>query len=116
MDYQVLFNFSAALVAFLGGWWMNSVWRKISVLEKNDKELLNTVNNIQLLVTGDYVKKSDLTYQVDSLQTKIEKIESLELLVANHYVMKTDFSKSIDALFKKLDRIEDKLDSKADRS
>lgn len=115
MTYQDYFNISLAIAGFLGGWWMKAIWGAIKRLEDADRELLNKMNSIQVLIAGEYAKKEEFNELSHSIAKKLSKIEALEVMIANHYVMKSDFSNTIEALFKKLDRIEEKLDKKADK-
>lgn len=86
MDTQAAFNVALSLVAFLGGWVLNSLRDSIKSLQKSDSELADKVQKIEVLVADQYVKRNDL----DQLSTAI--------------------------IFTKLDRIEDKLDGKVDKS
>ena len=115
MSYQDYFNILLGLVAFLGGWWMKAIWSAIQKLEATDQQTLAKVSSIEVLIAGNYARKTEVESAMSKIVDRVIKVESLEVLIANHYVMKTDFSHTIDALFRKLDRIEEKIDSKADK-
>lgn len=88
MDAQTAFNILLGLVAFLGGWVLNSLRESIKSLQKSDAELADKVQHIEVLVAGQYAKRDDVEKNIDKLAS---------------------------ALFAKLDKIESKLDQKADK-
>lgn len=85
---QEVFNMVLGVATFLGGWWMRVMWESIKELQSADKELVDKLAAIEVLVAGTYVKRHELEQSLNSLTT---------------------------AIFNKLDRIEDKLDGKADK-
>lgn len=85
---QEVFNMVLGVATFLGGWWMRVMWESIKELQSADKELVDKLAAIEVLVAGTYVKRHELEQSLSSLTT---------------------------AIFNKLDRIEDKLDGKADK-
>ena len=76
MDIQVAFNIAVALVAFLGGWVLNSLKDSINSLKKTDGELADKVQHIEVLVAGSYVKRDDMDRLASALFTKLDKIEA----------------------------------------
>jgi hypothetical protein len=75
MDIQLAFNIAVALVAFLGGWVLNSLKDSINSLKKTDGELADKVQHIEVLVAGSYVKRDDLDKLAAALFTKLDRIE-----------------------------------------
>ena len=75
MDIQVAFNIAVALVAFLGGWVLNSLKDSINALKRTDGELADKVQHIEVLVAGSYVKRDDLDKLANALFTKLDRIE-----------------------------------------
>lgn len=75
MDTQTAFNIVLSLVAFLGGWVLNSIRDSISRLQKTDNELADKVQAIEVLVAGTYVKRDDLKELANALFHKLDKIE-----------------------------------------
>jgi hypothetical protein len=75
VDIQIAFNIAVALVAFLGGWVLNSLKDSISQLKKTDGELADKVQHIEVLVAGSYVKRDDLDKLANALFTKLDRIE-----------------------------------------
>lgn len=88
MNYQILLNIALTLIAFLGGWILNSLKDAIKSLQQTDAELTIKLQHIEVLVVGNYVKRDELEKALDK--------------VAN-------------AIFGKLDKIDLKLDTKADK-
>ena len=75
MDMQTSFNIAVGLIAFLGGWVLNSLRDSIQSLQKSDTELATKVQSIELLVAGSYVKRDDLDKLTVALFAKLDKIE-----------------------------------------
>ena len=75
MDTQTAFNMVVGLVAFLGGWVLNSLRDSIRALQKTDAELADKVQHIEILVAGSYVKRDDLKELSTALFNKLDKIE-----------------------------------------
>lgn len=73
---QTLINFLmagfGAAVAFI----LRVVWEGLRELQKADLELAAKVNEVQLVVAGQYVKKEDLERMATALFTKLDKIEN----------------------------------------
>jgi hypothetical protein len=75
-DYQLAFNILLSLVAFLGGWVLNSVRDSVKALHDSDTELTNKVQAIEVLVAGQYVKRDDLDKSMAAIFTKLDRIET----------------------------------------
>lgn len=76
MDMQTSFNIAVGLIAFLGGWVLNSLRENIQNLQKSDSELATKVQGIELLVAGSYVKRDDLDKLTTALFAKLDKIDA----------------------------------------
>ena len=76
MDTQTAFNIAVGLVAFFGGWVLNSLKDSINSLRRSDNELADKVQHIELLVAGEYVKRDDIKELSAALFHKLDKIES----------------------------------------
>lgn len=76
MDMQTSFNVAVGLIAFLGGWVLNSLRDSIKSLTASDSDLATKVQSIELLVAGSYVKRDDLDKLTAALFAKLDKIES----------------------------------------
>ena len=75
MDTQTAFNIVLSLVAFLGGWVLNSLRDSIRALQKTDSELADKVQRIEVLVAGTYVKRDDMDKLGTALFQKLDRIE-----------------------------------------
>ena len=76
MDMQTSFNIAVGIIAFLGGWVLNSLRDSIQSLQKSDTELATKVQSIELMVAGSYVKRDDLDKLTVALFAKLDKIET----------------------------------------
>jgi len=76
MDMQTSFNIAVGIIAFLGGWVLNSLRDSIQSLQKSDTELATKVQSIELLVAGSYVKRDDLDKLTVALFAKLDKIDA----------------------------------------
>lgn len=92
---QTLINYLMAGFGAAIGFILRVLWEGLRELQKADLVLTAKLNQIQLVVAGEYVKKEDLER---SAATQREY-----------------FERSVNAIFTKLDKIEDKLDGKVDR-
>jgi hypothetical protein len=75
-DPQTLFNVLVGLVAFFGGWVLNSLRDSIKALHNSDELLSTKVQSIEVLVAGSYVKRDDMDKLTAALFAKLDKIES----------------------------------------
>ena len=76
MDYQVLFNITLGGVSLLGGWVLKTMHEVMRDLQIADAELAKKVQAIEVLVAGEYVKRSDMDHLSQMLFTKLDRIES----------------------------------------
>jgi len=74
-DYQIAFNVLLSLVAFLGGWILNSVRDSVKSLHTSDEVLANKVQAIEVLVAGQYVKRDDMERSIAAIFSKLDRIE-----------------------------------------
>jgi len=76
MDTQTAFNIALSLIAFLGGWVLNSLRDSIKSLHESDAELVEKVQHIEVLVAGQYVKRDDMDKLASALFVKLDKIDA----------------------------------------
>ena len=76
MENQTLINSALGLVAFLGGWVLNSLKESLTHLQDTDTALTDKVQAIELLVAGSYVKRDDLDKLSYALFAKLDRIEN----------------------------------------
>ena len=73
-EVQLGFNILITLIAFLGGWVLNSLKSSIESLQKADKDLTVKVQSIEVLVAGHYVKRDDFDKISAEMFRKLDKI------------------------------------------
>lgn len=73
MDSQFILNVLFGLISFLAGWIINVLWAALKDLQQADKELSDKVAQIEVLVAGDYIKKSDFERFSDAVWTELMK-------------------------------------------
>lgn len=76
VDTQMIINILLSLVAFLGGWWMKTIWESLNELRSAEARLTEKVQANEVLVAGNYVTKSDLNVLTEALFKKLDRIES----------------------------------------
>ena len=74
MDQTIVDWLLAGFGALLG-FLLNAVWKAVKDLQKSDKEIVEKVNQIEVLVAGAYVKKHDFMSHMAALFAKLDKIE-----------------------------------------
>lgn len=72
---QELYNIALGIAAFLGGWWMKVMWETLKDLQVADKELIEKVGAIEVLVAGTYIKRDDFDKMAEAIFRKLDKIE-----------------------------------------
>lgn len=72
---QVIVNWLLAGFGALIGFLLNAVWQVVKDLQKADKELAEKVGEIEVLVAGDYVRRSDFDRTIERLFAKLDHIE-----------------------------------------
>ena len=75
VDFQTAFN--TLLVAFsaLAGWLLTNLTQSMRDLTRADANLAIKVQNIELLVAGNYVKRSEFDAKIDAVFHKLDKID-----------------------------------------
>ena len=76
MDTQMLINILLGAVAFLGGIWVRGIADSMKDLKAVDIELAEKVQNIEVLVAGQYVKRDELEKLGSAIFTKLDRIEA----------------------------------------
>ena len=72
---QEFINWVVAGFGSLIGFLIGIVWGAVKDLQTADKELTDKVASIELLVAGDYVRKSELSELQKALFSKLDRIE-----------------------------------------
>lgn len=72
---QALVNWLLAGFGGLIGFLLNVVWQAVKDLQKVDKILADRVGDIEVLVAGSYITKTDFTNVTDAIFRKLDRIE-----------------------------------------
>lgn len=73
---QWLLNAVFAIAGAWGGWLLKLIHQAMRDLQQADKELATKVQQIEVLVAGQYVKKDELERLSIALFSKLDRIES----------------------------------------
>ena len=73
---QELFNIVVGIAGALGGWWLKVMWETLKDLQTADKELMDKVSKIEVLVAGAYVKRDEFDRALNRLFEKLDHIDS----------------------------------------
>jgi len=73
---QELFNIVVGIAGALGGWWLKVMWETLKELQTADKELMDKVSKIEVLVAGAYVKRDEFDRALNRLFEKLDHIDS----------------------------------------
>jgi hypothetical protein len=75
VDNQNIFNVGILIVGSLSGWLMRIMWCELKMLQHNDKDLMEKISGIEVLVAGQYVKRDDMDKTTAALFAKLDRIE-----------------------------------------
>jgi hypothetical protein len=68
VDFQHWFEVVITLLGVVGGWFLKVLW-------SDTKELTSKVQQIELLVAGEYIKKTEFERFTESIFHKLDRIE-----------------------------------------
>ena len=64
-------------IVLLGlGWWMRSLNESIRRLHQSDKDIMDRIQHVEVLVAGKYVTREEVNSQYLNLITKLESIDA----------------------------------------
>jgi hypothetical protein len=72
---QEIFNIAIGIISTLGGWWLKVMWDSLKELQAADKDLVEKVSRIEVLVAGNYVKREEFDRALERLFVKLDSIE-----------------------------------------
>jgi hypothetical protein len=75
IDFQFAFNLLLGAFSALAGWMLSNLTQSMRDLTRADAELTGKVNQIELLVAGNYIRRSEFESKIDAVFTKLDKIE-----------------------------------------
>lgn len=74
IDQQII-NWGFTALSGLIGFLLNSIWQAVKDLQKDDAKLVEKVNAVEVLVAGNYVRKTELAELSRALFEKLDRIE-----------------------------------------
>mgnify|MGYP003600844322 CR=1 FL=1 len=75
MNEQLLINIGLGLISFLGGWLLRIVWQRMDDQERRHVLLNEAVTELRINVSGDYVTRSELATNMNTLTQTLLRIE-----------------------------------------
>lgn len=75
MTKQQFFNICLTLIGFLLAWSVTNIFASIAEANRKIEVTQNNLNQVSVLVAGDYVKKSDLKESMKDVADKLQRIE-----------------------------------------
>lgn len=71
---QIIFNIIYGIAGTLSVFILSAMWQKLSALEKNDHELTTEISKLHILVSGEYVKKTDLNPMLTAIFEELKDL------------------------------------------
>ena len=71
---QELFNVIFSVVGILMGWCLKVIWSTMSELRDSDKEMMEKMSRIEVLVAGSYVKREDYQKTMERLFERLDDL------------------------------------------
>ena len=75
MEIQELVNIALGLFSTIMGWMLKTLWDAVKDLQTADKQIINRISQIEVLVAGKYVSRSEMVHQFDKMSIKLDQIE-----------------------------------------
>lgn len=72
-----MFNIAVAVIGFMGGWWVKTIWESVKDLQNADKDISSKVSQIEIIVAGQYVKRDEFDRTAAAIFVKLDKIYDL---------------------------------------
>ena len=77
MDFQWIFNIALSLISVLGGWVLKAISQSLKDLQVADITLTDKVQAIEVLVAGQYIKRSEIDTIARQLFDKLDTIRDM---------------------------------------
>lgn len=71
---QELFNVVFSVAGVLIGWCLKVIWSTMSELRDSDKEMMEKMSRIEVLVAGSYVKREDYQKTMERLFERLDEL------------------------------------------
>lgn len=75
VDFQTAFNVLLGAFSMLAGWLLNNITASMRDLTRADANLAVKVQNIELLVAGNYIKREEFDSKINAVFHKLDKID-----------------------------------------
>lgn len=75
MEAQAIINWLLGVFGMLIGILVRSLWQAVKDLQESDKEIIDKVNSVEVLVAGQYVKQDEFNRLSDAIFKKLDRIE-----------------------------------------
>lgn len=72
---QTIINWLMGILSMLFGFLLRTVWQAVKDLQASDKQIVDKVNSIEVLVAGQYVKQDEFNRLSDAIFKKLDRIE-----------------------------------------
>lgn len=72
---QTIINWILGLFGMILGFMLKTVWQSVKDLQTSDKQLVDKINAIEVLVAGQYVKQDEFNRLSDAIFKKLDRIE-----------------------------------------
>ena len=76
MELQIIFDILIGIVGVFFGWFLSILRDSMKSLQDADTQLTNKVQAIEILVAGEYVKRSDFERKIDAIFVVLDRIEN----------------------------------------
>ena len=73
---QVIFNILVTICGLLGGYVLKSIQATLANMIREQRDLANKLQAIEVLVAGEYVRKDEFTRVADALFARFDRIET----------------------------------------
>ena len=74
-SFQEAFNVVFTLAAVAYGWIMNTIWGAVKDMQKSDKELVDKVAAVEILVVGKFVPRREFIEVMGDVKDGLRRIE-----------------------------------------
>lgn len=71
----ILFDIAISLILLLAGFLLHRVFKKLDLLEDQDRKLTEQIGQIRVAMPSNYVTKTDLSNALEVLIHQIERLE-----------------------------------------
>ena len=75
-EMQLIFNIVAGIAGFLGSFVLKNQLTTIKDVQSDHARLAQKLAEIEILVAGNYVKRSDLDQMVSAIFAKLDRLET----------------------------------------